>query len=130
MPKTQTVEDARQAVPIQGLGDDLRSTIELRRLHPQDCEQRQVFVRLDGGERIALVFGDTVTMEVKPGSHMLFVHNTLFWKHVPFAIEPAEHLEFIIINSARWWTAGFVGVFGAAPLFLTVQQVPSAAPNL
>src|SRR5262245_50499106 len=103
--------------------EDLRSTISLTRVHPSDCGQRQVFVRLDGGPRIALVFGETVTMDVEPGSHMLFAHNTLFWKHVPFAIEPAEHLDFEVINSARWWTAGMVGVLGAAPLFLTVRLV-------
>jgi hypothetical protein len=106
---------------------DLRSTICLRREHSSDCQQRQIFVRLDGGERIALVYGDTVTIEVRPGSHHLFAHNTLFWKTVPFAIEPAEHLEFELINSDRWWTAGIVGVFGAAPLFLTVRLVHSAS---
>lgn len=100
---------------------DLQSTICLRREHTSDCGQRQIFVRLDDGPRIALVFGDTVTIEVQPGSHRLFVHNTLFWKRVPFAIEPAEHLEFELINSDRWWTAGVVGVLGAAPLFLTVR---------
>jgi len=105
---------------------NLGSTITLNRVHPSDCGQRQVFVRLDGGPRIALVFGESVTIEVQPGGHRLFAHNTLFRKHVTFAIEPAEHLEFDLVNSDRWWTAGFVGVFGAAPLFLTVRLVHCA----
>ncbi len=28
-----------------------------------------------------------------------------------------------MINRARWWTAGVVGVLGSAPLFLTVKQL-------
>jgi hypothetical protein len=108
-----------------GQQTDLRSTITLNRVHPSDCGERQVFVRLDDGQRIALVYGDSVTVEVQPGSHRLFAHNTLFRKRLSFAIEPAEHLEFEIINSARWWTAGVVGLLGAAPLFLTVRLVGS-----
>jgi len=108
--------------------DDLTSTICLKRVDPGDCGERQVFARVDDGPRIALRFGETVTIEVPPGLHVLSAHNTLFRKKLAFAIEPAEHLEFELINSARWWTAGVVGLLGSAPLFLTVRQVgPGAA---
>ncbi len=103
--------------------DDLRATVCFSRMHPSDCQERQVFVRLDGGARFALTFGESVTIEVRPGSHRLMAHNTLFWKRMAFTIEPGEHLEFVLVNSARWWTAGMAGVLGAAPLFLTVQQL-------
>jgi hypothetical protein len=92
-------------------------------MDPRDCGQRQVFVRLDGGPRMALTYGQAVTIDVEPGQHVLLAHNTLFRKRVRFAIEPSEHLEFVLINGARWWTAGVAGVLGAAPLFLTVEQV-------
>jgi hypothetical protein len=108
-----------------GLGalDDLRCLITFSRTHPSDCGQRQVFARLDGGEQVALVYGDIVTLEVNPGRHKLRVHNTLFWKNLEFTIEMGERLEFLMINRARWWTAGVVGVLGSAPLFLTVKQL-------
>jgi len=108
-----------------GLGalDDLRCLITFSRTHPSDCGQRQVFARLDGGEQVALVCGDIVTLEVNPGRHKLRVHNTLFWKNLEFTIEMGERLEFLMINRARWWTAGVVGVLGSAPLFLTVKQL-------
>ena len=108
-----------------GLGalDDLRCLITFSRTHPSDCGQRQVFARLDGGEQVALLYGDIVTLEVNPGRHKLRVHNTLFWKNLEFSIEMGERLEFLMINSARWWTAGLVGVLGSAPLFLTVKQI-------
>jgi hypothetical protein len=101
--------------------DDLRSFVTFIRNDPADCGQRQVFVRIDGGQRLALVFGEAVEIEVQPGLHHFRVHNTLFWKHVRIGIEPGEHLRCCIVNSARWWTAGVVGVLGAAPLFLSVE---------
>jgi hypothetical protein len=68
------------------------------------------------------MYGQTVTLEVSPGAHVLRVDNTLFKKRLSFTIEPGEHLEFSIINYARWWTAGVIGAFGWAPLFLSVRK--------
>jgi hypothetical protein len=104
------------------LEDDLRTSVTISRAHPTDIGQRQVIVRLDDGPRIKMVFGDEITVELQPARHKLFVHNTLFWKTTDFSIEPGEHIEFIVINTARWWTAGVVGVLGSAPLFLRVVQ--------
>jgi hypothetical protein len=33
------------------------------------------------------------------------------WKNITFTLEPGEHLEFILINSGRWWTWGFAAGF-------------------
>lgn len=103
--------------------DDVRSSVTLSRTHPSDCGQRQVFARLDDLPRFTLLYGDEFTVDVKPGTHRLRVHNTLFWKTLAFAIEPGEHLEFLAINRAVWWTHGMAGVLGAAPLFLTVKRI-------
>ena len=102
--------------------DDLRALITLTRTHVSDCGMRQVVVRLDGGQKVTLLFGQSWTVEVQPGAHHLRVHNTLVWKNVHFTIEPGEHLDFQIVNEARWWTYGVVGVLGSAPLFLRVLQ--------
>jgi hypothetical protein len=101
--------------------DDLRSFVTISRTHPSDIGERQVFVRLDD-KREKLLYGESFTHEILPGAHHLRVHNTLVWKNVPFTLEPGEHLEFIIINSGRWWTWGIAGVLGSAPLFLTVEK--------
>jgi hypothetical protein len=102
--------------------EDLRSVVTLRRDHPTDVGERHVIARLNGGPPIRLRVAESVTAELLPGRHHLFIHNTLFWKNIHFTIEPGEHIEFLAINSARWWTAGVAGVLGAAPLFLTVVQ--------
>jgi hypothetical protein len=101
--------------------DDLRSFVTISRTHPSDVRDRQIYVRLDG-KQARLTFGEEFTDEVRPGAHHLRVHNTLMWKNIRFTLEPGEHLEFVLINSGRWWTWGVAGVLGAAPLFLTVQK--------
>ena len=115
---------ARRVAPgaSSTLEDDLRTSVTISRAHPTDVGQRQVIVRLDEGPKVKMVFGDEFTIELQPGRHKLFVHNTLFWKTTHFCIEPGEHIEFIVINTARWWTAGVVGLLGSAPLFLQVVQ--------
>jgi len=108
--------------PARRYSDDLRALVTLSRTQRADCGQRQVIVRLDGGRKVKLMFGDSFTVEVPPGAHHLRVHNTLFWKNVWFTIEPGEHLDFLIRNEARWWTYGMVAVLGSAPLFLRVER--------
>jgi len=100
--------------------DDLRSFVTISRTHRTDVGDRQIFVKLDGTDS-RLEFGEEFTAELHPGAHHLRVHNTLMWKNVRFTLEPGEHLEFVLINSGRWWTWGVAGVLGAAPLFLTVE---------
>jgi hypothetical protein len=101
--------------------DDLRSFVTISRTHPSDIRDRHVYVRLDGKDA-KLLFGEHFTAEAEPGAHELRVHNTLMWKRIKFTLEPGEHLEFIIINSGRWWTWGFAAVLGSAPLFLKVEK--------
>ena len=93
------------------LMDDLRSFVTISRNHPDDVGERQVYAKLDD-HASTLLFG----------SHHLRVHNTLVWKNIRFTVEPGEHLEFIVVNTARWWTWGVAGVLGAAPLFLKVER--------
>ncbi len=101
--------------------DDLRSFVTVSRTNPKDIKERHVFVRLDT-RNLRLSYGDNITLELGPGAHHLRAHNTLVWKNVRFTLEPGEHLEFVIINSGRWWTWGIAGVLGSAPLFLTVEK--------
>ena len=101
--------------------DDLRSFVTLSRDHPSDIGERHVFARLDD-TKVRLAYGESVTAELTPGAHHLRAHNTLVWKKLKFTLEPGEHLEFVIINSGRWWTWGMAGVLGSAPLFLRIAK--------
>ena len=101
--------------------DDLRSFVTLSRTHTTDVGERHVFVNLDS-TKMRLAFGESVTAELAPGAHHLRAHNTLVWKNIRFTIEPGEHLEFVVINSGRWWTWAVAGLLGSAPLFLSIAK--------
>jgi len=102
--------------------DDLRTLLTVRRDHPDDIGQRQVWVRLDRGASVPIRFGETMSAELQPGAHHVRIHNTLFWKNIDFTIETGEHLEFLVINEARWWTGGMAGFLGSAPLFMRILR--------
>ena len=102
--------------------DDLRTLLIVRRDDPRDIGDRQVYVRVDHGRSLPMCFGETTKTELRPGTHHVRVHNTLFWKDLDFTIEAGEHLELLVINEGRWWTAGMAGILGAAPLFLRVLK--------
>jgi hypothetical protein len=78
--------------------DDLRTFVTLTRTDAADVGLREVFVRIDDAVRVRLMFGQSCTIEVLPGSHRLRAHNTLMWRTIAFAVEPGEHLEFAILN--------------------------------
>ena len=102
--------------------DLLRSCITISRQHDADVQQRQILASLDRGKTVTLMFGQKMTQEVTPGSHVLHVNNTLFWKTVRFTIEPGEHLEFVVVNRAGPMTLSFLALLGVAPLYLTVER--------
>ena len=94
----------------------------ISRTHPTDAQQRQVIARLDGGDKITLLYGDSVTVEVPAGGHKLRAHNTLIWRTVRFTVEPGEHLEFIVINKSPAWAFALLALLGAGPLFLKIER--------
>jgi hypothetical protein len=101
---------------------DLRALVTISRDHSKDAQQRQVLVRVDDGPVSSLLWGDRVTLEVAPGSHLLRANNTLFWKRVPFTIEAGEHLEFMMINRAGRLSVGLLAIIGVAPLYLDIER--------
>ena len=87
-----------------------------------DARMRQVVVTVDGHPPRTLMFGDSFTLEVEPGVHLLKANNTLFWKRVSFALEPGEHLEFVAINQPGRMALGFLTLMGVAPLYLKLEK--------
>ena len=121
-PSALGIQRRRTTDPKPDTSDSLDCSVTLSREHPDDCGQRQVFARLDEDLRAVLVFGQSVTLEIKPGAHLLRIHNTLVWKRINFTIEAGEHLNFTIINRSPGWAAGMAGILGWAPLFLVVRK--------
>lgn len=105
--------------------------VTVSRKDDRDVQQRQIYARIDDTAQRTLMFGDSFTLDVEPGAHTLKVNNTLYWKSVPFTVEPGEHVEFALINVSSKLSFGFLAMLGAGPLKLLVERRParSAAPG-
>jgi hypothetical protein len=98
------------------------ATITLSRRDQTDVQQRQIYARLDDGPTKTLIFGDSVTMYVEAGTHLLRANNTLFWKSVTFSVDSGEDVEFALINRSGKLGLGFLALLGVAPLTLSIER--------
>jgi len=97
-------------------------TVTLSRVDPADVQQRQVYANIDDGSVQTLLFGDAVTLTVKPGTHKLKANNTLFWKSTTFSLQAGEHVEFALVNRPSRFSLGFLALFGLGLLTLTIER--------
>ena len=99
------------------------ATITITRRSPNDVKQRHIFVSLDGESIAELPFGETVTRQVPPGSHVLRAHNTLVWRTLHCDLTPGEHAHFIVINRPGFATWVMLSLLGTGPIYLTFERV-------
>lgn len=99
------------------------SSVTITRTHQSDFRQRQLIITLDGERLGDLMFGDAISRDVAPGSHTLRVSNTLVWKTVSFDVKPGEQVRFEAINRAGKLTYPMLVIFGAGPLYVTINRV-------
>jgi hypothetical protein len=99
-----------------------RAVVTLSRNDERDVRHRQIYARIDDLPNNTLLFGDSVRIEVAPGSHRLKANNTLFWKSVMFDIEPGQHIEFALINRSSQLAFGFLALLGVGPLMLAIER--------
>jgi hypothetical protein len=123
--------DVRVEPPAIDIGSDIlnieRTPAEPARItfcrqSPEDAGFREIFVSIDGESAAILEFGDTVTLEVRPGPHKIRAHNTLFWKTHHLVLRPGEHAKFIGINRTGAISFGLLFMLGAFPLYLTFER--------
>jgi len=98
------------------------SRVVLTRRAPNDVKQRQVFVSLDGQTIATLMFGDSVAVDVPPGSHYLRAHNTLVWKTIPLELKPGEEVRFTVINRPGFASYVMLSLLGTGPIYLTFER--------
>lgn len=99
------------------------AAVTITRTSNEDYGSRQLEVSIDGRWVATLLFGDSITRELEPGSHSLRIHNTLVWKTVEFTLKPKEQLVFEAINRAGPGTYWMTLAFGVGPLYVTVRRM-------
>ena len=96
--------------------------ITVRRKSPDDVQQRQIIVKLDGESVGELFYGDTISVPVTAGHHRLQVDNTWNWKTVELDVVAGDHLKFQTMSRAGRFTWFLVSMFGAGPIYVSVER--------
>jgi hypothetical protein len=86
-----------------------------------DVGDRQILLSLDGQHWTTLLFGQSATREVAPGTHRLNADNTLFRKTVPFDVGPGEDARFVVANR-KGPGSGLFLLIGAPLFYLRVSR--------
>ena len=94
--------------------------ITIHRTSSLDEQTRQIICALDGKRFGQVLYGETLTCEIAPGSHVLRVHNTLVWKTLTFDVEPGGLVHFTVWNKALVGYFAMLAFLGACPLGLGV----------
>lgn len=124
-------QSGRDALAAAGVIPD-EARISIHRTSAEDVGFREIYVSLDGEQIGILQHGDSVTIEVPSGPHLLRAHNTLFWKTHRLMLKPGEHARFRAVNRAGWGTFGMLFIIGAMPVYLTFERIadpPKAPPD-
>jgi hypothetical protein len=126
MPETATAD--AELVLAALLGDDEQPSdmprptrLTIHRTSEQDCRDRQVIFSLDRQRIGELLFGQTLSREVEPGTHRLRANNTLMWTTVEFLAPAGAHVHFTCINYAPAGMVYMLAIFGVAPLFVALK---------
>lgn len=101
---------------------ETHGTITIRRTAPEDVQQRQIIVEVDGEKVGELLYGDTISVPVTAGHHKLKVDNTWNWKTLELDVAAGEHLKFQAMSRAGRFTWFLVSLFGAGPIYVSIMQ--------
>lgn len=104
---------------------DAPATLTMHRTSPQDAQQRQVIMSLDGNEIATLLYGQRATRQIPPGRHFLRAYNTLVWKTYDFTAAPGEEIHVTVINRAAPGMMWLVAIFGAGPMTVAIERTPT-----
>ena len=98
------------------------AVLTVRRTAPDDVQDRQVYLSIDGEDWVTILYGQSVTRELAAGPHTLKANNTLVRKSVTFDARPGEHVRFQCINRAHWSGMLFMAFLGAAVLTVRLER--------
>jgi hypothetical protein len=97
--------------------------ITVARTSPEDVQQRQIIVKLDGKKVGELMYGEEMTVPVSVGRHRLTVDNTWNWKTMDVDVADGERLKFQTRSRAGRLTWFLVSMLGAGPIYVSIDRV-------
>jgi hypothetical protein len=122
------MSDPSSAAPAAASDTPGIARLTVHRSSAEDARQRQVILSLDGNEIATLLYGQQTTREIPVGHHRLRANNTLVWKTIEFDVAPGDDLHVHIVNRAAPGMLALVALFGAGPMYVTME-VSKGAPT-
>ena len=99
-------------------------TLTVRRTSPEDMQERELYVSIDGGPNTILSYGDSLSVPVTPGHHRLRVHNTISRRRAEFVVTAGETIRFSTAN-VRGRNFGILATFlGIGPMHTVLVREP------
>lgn len=100
----------------------MSATLTVNRNSPEDAQQRQIIITLDGEPIGELMFGGSVTKEISPGSHTLLVDNTWNKQTAQFIAGNSDSIQFSVRNHSSRFSEFLLMIFGAGPLKVSLDR--------
>ncbi len=100
----------------------MAATLTVNRNAPDDAQQRQILVFLDGEQIAELMYGDSVTKEISSGTHTLLVDNTWNKKSAQFETVENETARFLVKNRSGRFSEFLLMIFGGGPLKVSLER--------
>lgn len=101
---------------------DADAQITVARTSPDDVQQRQIVVKVDGETVGDLMYGETLTIPVKAGRHRLKVDNTWNWKTTDVEVAAGDHVKFQTVSKTGKLTWFLVSLLGAGPNYVSIRR--------
>ena len=103
--------------------------ITVFRNSPEDTQTRQIKIYLDRQNQGELMYGDSMTLDVAAGTHVLGVDNTWNRKELAIEVQHGDELQFITRSSAGKFVWFLLGFLGAGPMRVSIEPLPSRPPQ-
>lgn len=99
------------------------ATLTVNRNSPEDAQQREIIVKLDGEQIAELTYGQSVIKEIAAGPHTLLVDNTWNKQSAQFTAGEGDSICFVAKNSSSRFAEFLLMVFGAGPLRVSLERL-------
>lgn len=100
----------------------MSATLTVNRNSPNDAQQREILVTLDGEQIAELLYGQTVSRQIPAGRHTLHVDNTWNRETISFDAAENEQIAFLAQNRSGSFAQFLLMVFGAGPIRVSLQR--------
>lgn len=100
----------------------MSATLIVNRNSPDDAQQREIKIYLDGEQIAELLYGQSISKEISPGPHTLLADNTWNKESSEFAVAGNEKVCFVTLNSSGRFSQFLLMIFGAGPIRVSLER--------